>query len=293
MPSAASDRPRDWAGRALPLPYSILGQVKLLRGQLARSRRVARQRRRGSTLVGQRPGARRQSRQSLFRGACGGRRRACDSPPPRSASSWRAGWTRASSAPPGVALAAGAARARRDPERAVESLVSSSGGRGAAAHPGGLAGPSGSSCSPAAGSRSDSLGAAERAAGGLTEAAAAALQLRTAASMADRAAAAVDLEAGRADRAAECALAAAAAADEVGAPVEAALVADARGPRTRARRADRARGDLRARAGRAAARGVRGASISGGRGARASKPRPARLTAAPVRARPTGPAWRR
>ena len=50
-----------------------------------------------------------------------------------------------------------------------------------------------------------------------------ALRLRMAASMADRAAAAVELDAGHTDLAAKHALTAAAAADEVGAPVEAAL----------------------------------------------------------------------
>ncbi len=63
---------------------------------------------------------------------------------------------------------------------------------------------------------------AERAAA-RTEATAAALRLRMADSMADRAAAAVALDAGDPDAAAERALASAAAADEVGAPVEAAL----------------------------------------------------------------------
>ena len=49
----------------VPLAYSILGQVKLLRGRLSRSRRPARQRRRGRATVRQRSGARREPGQPI------------------------------------------------------------------------------------------------------------------------------------------------------------------------------------------------------------------------------------
>ena len=82
--------------------------------------------------------------------------------------------------------------------------------------------PVSSRCSRAAGSRSTASAEARRAAV-CAEAWASAVRLPMAVAWAGRAAAAVDLHAGDPSRAAERALASAAAADEVGAPVEAAL----------------------------------------------------------------------
>ena len=59
----------------IPLPYSILGQVELLRGRLAEAAEAARRRGGWRTAVRQRAGARREPRQSLVHGACGRRPR--------------------------------------------------------------------------------------------------------------------------------------------------------------------------------------------------------------------------
>jgi DNA-binding NarL/FixJ family response regulator len=120
----------------------------------------------------------------------------------------------------GVALAA-ALLENGDPERAVDVLIGSSGGAELRLIPGVFRPRSLellTRCWLAVGRRSEATRSAAR-----TEAAAAALQLRMADSMADRAAAAVALDAGDTDSAAKRALDAAAAADDVGAPVEAAL----------------------------------------------------------------------
>ena len=203
----------------IPLPYSILGQVKLLRGQLAQAAELLDNAVEGARLSGNVQAlAGNLGNRSFAALAAGDVELAIATA--QECVELASGLDQSLVCAAGVALAA-ALLERGDPERAVESLVSSSGGEELPLIPGvwrakwlelltrcrlALRQP----------------GAAERAAAA-SEAAAAALQLRTAASMADRAAAAVDLEAGRADRAAECALAAAAAADEVGAPVEAAL----------------------------------------------------------------------
>ena len=120
----------------------------------------------------------------------------------------------------GVALAA-ALLETGDPERAVDVLIGSSGGEELRLIPGVFRPRSLellTRCWLAVGRRSEAARSAAR-----TEAAAAALQLRMADSMADRAAAAVALNAGDPDSAAKRALDAAAAADDVGAPIEAAL----------------------------------------------------------------------
>jgi ATP/maltotriose-dependent transcriptional regulator MalT len=120
----------------------------------------------------------------------------------------------------GVALAA-ALLENGDPERAVDVLIRSSGGAELRLIPGVFRPRSLellTRCWLAVGRRSEAARSAAR-----TEAAAAALQLRMADSMADRAAAAVALDAGDPDSAAKRALDAAAATDDVGAPVEAAL----------------------------------------------------------------------
>ena len=120
----------------------------------------------------------------------------------------------------GVALAS-ALIEDGDPERAVDVLVSSSGGDELPLIPGVWRTRSLellTRCYIALGRASEADRAAARA-----EASAKALGLSMADAMADRARAAVALEAGEHDVAAERALASAGAADEVGAPVEAAL----------------------------------------------------------------------
>lgn len=120
----------------------------------------------------------------------------------------------------GVALAA-ALLENGDPERAVDVLVRSSGGYELRLIPG-VWRPRSlelvTRCLLALGRPSEAARSAAR-----TEATAAALRLRMADSMADRAAAAVALDAGDPDFAAERALASAVAAEEVAAPIEAAL----------------------------------------------------------------------
>jgi DNA-binding NarL/FixJ family response regulator len=120
----------------------------------------------------------------------------------------------------GVALAA-ALLETGEPGRAVDALVQSSGGEELLLIPGVWRARSLellTRCWLALGRREEAERAAAR-----TEAAAAALNLRVASSLADRAVAAVALEAGHPSIAADRALASAAAADEVGMPVEAAV----------------------------------------------------------------------
>ena len=119
-----------------------------------------------------------------------------------------------------VALAAALVEAG-DPQRAVDVLTASCGGDDLALIPGVFRPRSLellTRCWLAAGRR----GEAERAASSV-QVAAAELQLRMADAMAGRASAAVALDAGDPTRAGEQAMAAALAADEIGAPVEAAL----------------------------------------------------------------------
>jgi DNA-binding CsgD family transcriptional regulator len=120
----------------------------------------------------------------------------------------------------GVALAAALVE-RRDPQRAVEVLVASSGGDELPLIPG-VWRPSSlellTRCWLALGCRSDAELSATRA-----QAAAAALRLRMADAVAHRAAAEIALDRGELEHAAEHALASAVAADRVGAPIEAAL----------------------------------------------------------------------
>jgi ATP/maltotriose-dependent transcriptional regulator MalT len=203
----------------IPLPYSILGQVKLLRGQLAEAAEL---------LDNAVEGARLSGNVQALAGNLGN----------RSFAALAAGDV-------GIALAtaeecveltsgldqslvcaAGAALAATlletgEPGRAVDSLIASSGGDKLPLIPG-VWRPKFlellTRCWLALGRRSE----AERATAA-AQATAAALRLRMAASMADRAVAAVELDAGHSDLSSKRALAAAAAADEVGAPVEAAL----------------------------------------------------------------------
>jgi DNA-binding NarL/FixJ family response regulator len=203
----------------IPLPYSILGQVKLLRGQLAEAAELLNNAVEGARLSG--------NVQALA-GNLGNRSFAA-------LAAGDVGLALANAEEcveltrgldQSLVCAAGVAHAAAlietgDPGRAVDSLIASSGGDELPLIPGvwrakflELL----TRCWLALGRRSE----AERAAAG-AQAIAAALRLRMAASMADRAAAAIELDAGHSDLAVKRALAAAAAADEVGAPVEAAL----------------------------------------------------------------------
>ena len=203
----------------IPLPYSILGQVKLLRGQLAEAAEL---------LDNAVEGARLSGNVQALAGNLGNRAFAALAAgdvgialaTAEECVELTSGLDQSLVCAAGVALAAALLEAG-DPGRAAESLIASSGGDKLPLIPGVwrakwlelLA-----RCLLALGRPS----AAERAAAA-AQATAAALRLRMAASMADRAAAAVELDAGHADLAAKRALAAATAADEVGAPVEAAL----------------------------------------------------------------------
>jgi DNA-binding NarL/FixJ family response regulator len=203
----------------IPLPYSILGQVKLLRGQLTEA---------GELLDNAGEGARWSGNVQALAGNLGNRSLAALTAgdvgmalaTAEECVELTSGLDQSLVCAAGVALAA-ALLESGDPGRAVDSLTSSSGGDELPLIPGvwrakwlELL----TRCWLALGRH----GEAERAAAG-AQATAAALRLRAAASMGDRAAAAVALDAGDSDLAAKRALAAAAAADEVGAPVEAAL----------------------------------------------------------------------
>jgi ATP/maltotriose-dependent transcriptional regulator MalT len=203
----------------IPLPYSILGQVKLLRGQLAEA---------GELLDNAVEGARLSGNVQALAGNLGNRSFAALAAgdagmalaTAQECVELTSGLDQSLVCAAGVALAA-ALLETGDPGRAVDSLVASSGGDELPLIPGvwrakwlELL----TRCWLALGRRSE----AERAAAN-AQSTAAALRLRMAASMGDRAAAAVALDAGDSDLAAKRALAAAAAADEVGAPVDAAL----------------------------------------------------------------------
>jgi DNA-binding NarL/FixJ family response regulator len=203
----------------IPLPYSILGQVKLLRGQLAEA---------GELLDNAVEGARLSGNVQALAGNLGNRSFAALAAgdvgmalaTAQECVELTSGLDQSLVCAAGVALAA-ALLETGDPGRAVDSLIASSGGDELPLIPGvwrakwlELL----TRCWLALGRRSEAARAAASA-----QATAAALRLRMAASMGDRAAAAVALDAGDSDLAAKRALAAAAAADEVGAPVEAAL----------------------------------------------------------------------
>jgi ATP/maltotriose-dependent transcriptional regulator MalT len=203
----------------IPLPYSILGQVKLLRGQLTEAAEL---------LDNAVEGARLSGNVQALAGNLGNRSFAALAAgdvgialaTAEECVELTSGLDQSLVCAAGVAHAA-ALLETGDAGRAVESLTASSGGDNLPLIPGvwrakflELL----TRCWLALGRRS----AAERATAA-AQAAAAALRLRMAASMADRAAASVELDYGHCDLAATRALAAAAAADEIGAPVEAAL----------------------------------------------------------------------
>jgi ATP/maltotriose-dependent transcriptional regulator MalT len=203
----------------IPLPYSILGQVKLLRGQLAEAAELLDNAVEGARLSGNVQALAGNLGNRSFAALAAGDVGIALATAEECVELTR-GLDLSLVCAAGVALAA-ALLETGDPGRAVDSLIASSGGDELPLIPGvwrakflELL----TRCWLALGRRSE----AERAAAG-AEATATALRLRMAASMADRAAAAIELDAGHSDLAVKRALAAAAGADEVGAPVEAAL----------------------------------------------------------------------
>ena len=226
----------------IPLPYSILGQVRLPRGQLVEATELLDNAVEGARLSG--------NVQALAGNLVN-----------RSLTALTAGDLEAALATAeenfeltegldqslvcaaGVALAA-ALLEDGDPERAVDVLIRSSGGDELRLIPGVFRPRSLellTRCWLAVGRRTEAACSAGRA-----EAAAAALQLRMADSMAGRAAAAVALDTGDPDSAAERALASAVAAEEVAAPIEAALSRTLAGRAlAQARQPERAAAELR------------------------------------------------
>jgi ATP/maltotriose-dependent transcriptional regulator MalT len=203
----------------IPLPYSILGQVRLLRGQLVEAAELLDDAVEGARLSGNVQAlAGNLVNRSLTALAAGDLETAIATAEENF--ELTEGLDQSLVCAAGVALAA-ALLENGDPARAVDVLIRSSGGDELRLIPGVFRARSLellTRCWLAAGRRTEAARAAAR-----TEAAAAALQLRMADSMADRAAAAVALDAGDPDSAAKRALDGAAAADDVGAPVEAAL----------------------------------------------------------------------
>jgi ATP/maltotriose-dependent transcriptional regulator MalT len=203
----------------IPLPYSILGQVELLRGNLGKAAELLDDAVEGARLSGNVQALAGNLGNRSFAALAAGDVRSALATAEECVELTR-GLDQSLVCAAGVALAA-ALLETGNPGRAAESLVASSGGVELPLIPGvwrakwlELL----TRCQLALGRRS----AAERASAA-AQATAAALRLRMAASMADRAAAAVGLDAGDSALAAQRALAAAASADEVGAPVEAAL----------------------------------------------------------------------
>ena len=203
----------------IPLPYSILGQVRLLRGQLVEAAELLDDVVEGARLSGNVQAlAGNLVNRSLTALAAGDLETAIATAEENF--ELTEGLDQSLVCAAGVALAA-ALLENGDPERAVDVLTRSSGGDELRLIPGVFRPRSLellTRCWLAVGRRSEAARSATH-----TEAAAAALHLRMADSMADRAAAAVALDAGDPDSAAKRALNAAAAADDVGAPVEAAL----------------------------------------------------------------------
>jgi DNA-binding NarL/FixJ family response regulator len=226
----------------IPLPYSILGQVKLLRGELAEAAEMLDNAVEGARLSGNIQAlAGNLGNRSFAALAAGDVALALATA--EECVELTSGLDQSLACAAGVALAAALLDAG-EPRRAVDSLISSSGGHELPFIPGvwrakflELL----TRCWLALGRRTD----AERAATS-AHAMSAALRLRMAASMADRAAAAVALDAGDPNLAATRSLAAAAAADQVGAPVEAALARTLAGRAlTQAGQSDRAVAELK------------------------------------------------
>jgi ATP/maltotriose-dependent transcriptional regulator MalT len=203
----------------IPLPYSILGQVKLLRGQLKEASDMLDNAVESARLSGNVQAlAGNLVQRSLTAVAAGDLDLALSTA--RENVELTQGLDQSLVCAAGVALAATLLETG-DAARAVDSLVQSSGGDELVLIPGvwrarylELL----TRCFLALDRREEAERAATRA-----EAAAAHLNLRVAHSMAERALAAVSLDAGDADVAADRALASAALADEVGMPVDAAV----------------------------------------------------------------------
>jgi DNA-binding CsgD family transcriptional regulator len=226
----------------IPLAYSILGQARLLRGRLAEAGELldsAVERARLSGNVQALAGNLVQ--RSLTALAAGNLELALATA--QENVELTQGLDQSLVCAAGVAIAA-ALLENGDPERAAEYLVRSSGGHELALIPG-VWRPRSlellTRCSLALGRRNDAAQAAARA-----EALATALRLLMAESMANRARAAVALDAGDPASAAERALAAAHAAEQVGAPVEAGLALTLAGRAlAQAREPERAAAELR------------------------------------------------
>jgi tetratricopeptide (TPR) repeat protein len=203
----------------IALPYSILAQVKLLRGELAEAGELLDNAIEAARLSGNIQALASNLGQRSFAALASGDV-AVALALAEECVELTSELDQSLACAAGVALAA-ALLETGDPRRAVDALIASSGGDELSLIPGvwrakflELL----TRCWLALGRRNE----AERAAAG-ARAMAAALRLRMAASMADRAAAAVALDAGDPNWAAERSLAAASAADQVGVPVEAAL----------------------------------------------------------------------
>lgn len=203
----------------IPLAHSILGQAQLLRGRLAEAGAILDDAVEGARLTGNVQAlAGNLVNRSLAALAAGDLELALSTAEENA--DLTHGLDQSLVCAAGVALAA-ARLERGNPELAADVLVASSGGDELPLIPGAwrpryleLL----TRCRLAIGRRND----AQRAAAAAT-AAAGQLNLRMADAMADRAAAAVALDSGDPDAAAQHALASAHAADQVGAPVEAAL----------------------------------------------------------------------
>jgi DNA-binding NarL/FixJ family response regulator len=203
----------------IPLAYSILGQVKLLRGQLAEAGELLDDAVEGARLSGNVQAlAGNLVQRSLTALAAGDLEMALTTAEENVELTQALDQSLVCAA--GVALAA-ALLENGDPERGVEVLVGSSGGEELPLIPG-VWRPRSlellTRCRLAQGRRREAERAAAQA-----ETTATALRLRMADAVADRSVAAVALDAGDSDLAAERALASALAADEVDAPIEAAL----------------------------------------------------------------------
>ena len=203
----------------IPLPYSILGQVKLLRGQLAEASQMLDNAVEGARLSGNVQAlAGNLAQRSFTAVAAGDVDIALDTA--KENVDLTQGLDQSLVCAAGVAFAT-ALLETGDPARAVDALVQSSGGDELLLIPGVWRARSLellTRCWLGLGRREEAERAAARA-----EAAAADLKLRVAHSMADRAVAAVALDAGDVGMAADRALASAGLADEVGMPIEAAL----------------------------------------------------------------------
>ena len=203
----------------IPLADSILGQVKLLRGHLAEAAELLDNAVEGARLSGNVQALAGNLVNRALTAVAAGDLEIALSTAEENIELTR-GLDQSLVCAAGVALAAALVELG-DPERAVEVLVASSGGDELPLIPG-VWRPRSlellTRCWLALGHRSDAdLSAA------CAQAAAGALRLRMADAMAHRAAAEVALDRGELEHAAEQALASAVAADQVGAPIEAAL----------------------------------------------------------------------